>query len=57
MKTNTMKALSANELRNVNGGYGCNFVTNPDGRIHIEDFYKMPGLDVPFDIGRPPIFI
>lgn len=57
MRTNTMEALSAYELKNVNGGYGCNFVTNPDGRIHIEDSYKVPGLDDPFDIVRQPIFI
>lgn len=57
MRTNTMEALSAYELKNVNGGYSCNFVTNPDGRIHIEDSYKVPGLDGPFDIVRQPIFI
>lgn len=57
MKTKTMKALSANELRNVNGGYGCGFVTNPDDRIRIEDPFRIPGIDSPFDIGRPPIFI
>ena len=55
MKTKNMKALSANELRNINGGYGYDFIT--DGRPHIEDIFKIPGIDSPFDIGRPPIFI
>jgi hypothetical protein len=57
MKTKNMKALSANELRNINGGYGYDFITDPDGRPHIEDIFKIPGIDSPFDIGRPPIFI
>lgn len=52
-----MKALSTNELRNVNGGYGYDFITDPDDRPHIEDIFKIPGIDSPFDIGRPPIFI
>lgn len=57
MKTKKMKALSTNELRDVNGGYGYGFGINPDNTGHIGDFPRFPEIKDPFDIGRPPLFI
>ena len=56
MKTKTMKALSANELRNVNGGCSCGFGINPDGTGCTERFPRLPGIGNPFDIIQRPIF-
>ena len=56
MKTKTMKALSANELRNVTGGCSCGFGINPDGTGCTERFPGLPGIGNPFDIIQRPIF-